>query len=307
MSNHLYNYSISLIRRSNNSWIIDPVDSSAQTIYKEVLTLKSGNSYLAVKTVSELTYSIFLSGESCHSGVCGWVITLNGWEIQDLDLHLQQSQIVWKHFADASSSDVGEPLCDLLRRLVERHGLIFKSSPIPHDRNIEEQCEVRQFTTQRQNVLPVVEVKELSSFDRGIVGEKKSLFTYFVECYTKHYADFSGRARRREYWGTVLFSILFYLLLMFISYLLFVFGVLESVQGSLEYTLGVLCMVWLLCLLFAALPSLAVAVRRLHDTGRSGWYYLLTFIPVIGPILELFWMCSDSQSEENEYGPNPKA
>ena len=58
MSNHLYNYSVSLIRRSNSSWIIDPVDSSAQAVYKEVLTLKPGNSYLAVKTVRELTYSI---------------------------------------------------------------------------------------------------------------------------------------------------------------------------------------------------------------------------------------------------------
>ena len=306
MSNHLYNYSISLIRSSNNSWIIDPVDSSAQAVYKEVLALKPGNSYLAVKTVGELTYSIFLSGESCHSGVCGWIITLNGWGIQDLDLHLQQSLIVWQHFADASSSDVGEPLCDFLRRLVERHGLISKSSPMPIDRNIEEQCEVRQFTTQRQNVSTVVEVTKSSSFDRGIVGEKKSLFTYFVECYTKHYADFSGRARRREYWGTVLFNILSYLLLVFISSLLF--GVLGAVQGSLNQTLMVLqSMVLFLLLVCSVLPSRAVAVRRLHDTGRSGWYYLCIFIPILGPILLLFWMCSDSQPEENKYGPNPKA
>lgn len=306
MSNRLYNYSISLIRRSNNSWIIDPVDSSAQTIYKEVLTLKPGNSYLAVKTVGELTYSIFLSGESCHSGVCGWIITLNGWGIQDLNTHLHLSQVVWRQLSDSVEADARTHLSDVLHRLTELAGLIPNSTPTPIDRNIDEQCELRKFTPQRQRSLATEEVNVSSSSHRASLDEDKSLFTYFIECYTKHYADFSGRARRKEYWGTVLCNILSYLLLVFISSLLF--GVQGAVQGSLNQTLLTLqSMVLFLLLVCSVLPGLAVAVRRLHDTGRSGWYYLCIFIPILGPILLLFWMCSDSQPEENKYGPNPKA
>ena len=208
--------------------------------------------------------------------------------------------------SDSVEADARTHLSDVLHRLTELAGLIPNSTPTPIDRNIDEQCELRKFTPQRQRSLATEEVNVSSSSHRASLGEDKSLFTYFIECYTKHYADFSGRARRREYWGTVLFNILSYLLLVFISSLLF--GVLGAVQGSLNQTLQTLqSMVLFLLLVCSVLPGLAVAVRRLHDTGRSGLYYLLIFIPILGPILLLFWMCSDSQPEENEYGPNPKA
>ena len=54
------------------------------------------------------------------------------------------------------------------------------------------------------------------------------------------------------------------------------------------------------------IPSLAVCVRRLHDIGKSGWYYFIGFIPLVGAIILLVWFCQDSQIGENEYGPNPK-
>jgi uncharacterized membrane protein YhaH (DUF805 family) len=54
------------------------------------------------------------------------------------------------------------------------------------------------------------------------------------------------------------------------------------------------------------IPAMAVSIRRLHDTGRSGWWLLITFVPVIGAIVFLYFMVLDSNPESNEYGPSPK-
>lgn len=86
----------------------------------------------------------------------------------------------------------------------------------------------------------------------------------------------------------VLFSVIISLILSLVENLIGIPQVLTSI-----YSLAVL------------LPSLGVLVRRLHDTGRSGWWFLLAFIPVIGTIILLVFMCQDSK-EDNQYGPNPK-
>jgi uncharacterized membrane protein YhaH (DUF805 family) len=106
----------------------------------------------------------------------------------------------------------------------------------------------------------------------------------------KKYAVFTGRARRKEYWMFALFNLIIAVVIALIE------GVIES-NGLLVnlYSLAVL------------LPSLAVSVRRLHDTGRSGWFLLLALIPVIGSIVLLVFMVQDSKPGENLYGPNPKA
>lgn len=123
----------------------------------------------------------------------------------------------------------------------------------------------------------------------------KSLFEYFKECFTLNYANFNGRARRREFWGFVLFNAL-------ISWgLVFIFG---AIGAAIDMpALGGLAYVYTLA---AFLPSIAAAVRRLHDIGKSGWYLLVVFIPIAGIIL-IYWLCQDSQDFENEYGANPKA
>ncbi|QSX36378.1 DUF805 domain-containing protein [Shewanella sedimentimangrovi] len=110
---------------------------------------------------------------------------------------------------------------------------------------------------------------------------------YFIGAIVK-YADFTGRARRTEYWMFVLFYLIFYVLL-----------------AGLDYLLGASWIVNLFALALL-LPSLAVGARRLHDTGRSGWWQLLNFIPVIGWIVLLIFMVQDS-AETNVYGANPKA
>ena len=105
------------------------------------------------------------------------------------------------------------------------------------------------------------------------------------------YTVFSGRARRQEYWMFTLFSVI-------ISFVLSIIDqqVLKSSPGILSslYSLAVLS------------PSLAVSARRLHDTGRSGWWILISLVPVIGWIVIIYFLVQDSEAGDNKYGPNPK-
>lgn len=110
----------------------------------------------------------------------------------------------------------------------------------------------------------------------------------------KKYAEFGGRARRKEYWMFVLFNIIIALVL----------GLIDSMLGlTTESGMGILGGLYTLAVL---LPAIAVGVRRLHDTGRSGWWMLLVFVPLIGPIVLIVFFVLDSQPGSNEYGPNPK-
>lgn len=109
------------------------------------------------------------------------------------------------------------------------------------------------------------------------------------------YAVFSGRARRKEYWFFVLFNIIIALALTFIDFSTGLYDV-ESEIGLLSslYSLAVL------------VPSIAVTIRRLHDTGRTGWWFLIAFVPIIGAIVLLVFMVFDSTPGDNQYGPNPQ-
>ncbi len=106
----------------------------------------------------------------------------------------------------------------------------------------------------------------------------------------KKYAVFSGRARRKEYWYFVLFNVLISLVLGFIDGLL---GLTPEGSGF-----GLLGGFYSLAVL---IPGIAVAVRRLHDTGRSGWWLLIGFIPIIGVIVLIVFLASESQPGQNQY------
>jgi uncharacterized membrane protein YhaH (DUF805 family) len=99
----------------------------------------------------------------------------------------------------------------------------------------------------------------------------------------KKYADFSGRARRKEFWMFVLINFIIGLVLSFINDYL-----------SSLYALAVL------------IPGLAVSVRRLHDIGKSGWWIFINLIPIIGWIWYILLAVTEGQSGDNQYGPNPK-
>ena len=111
---------------------------------------------------------------------------------------------------------------------------------------------------------------------------------YWIQCWKK-YATFSGRARRKEYWMFILFNML----------VAFGVNIVDAVLG-ME---GVLAAGYSLA---AIIPSWAVFTRRMHDIGKSGWWWLIGLIPVVGTIVLLVFICKDSQPGDNAYGPNPK-
>ena len=124
----------------------------------------------------------------------------------------------------------------------------------------------------------------------------------------KKYAVFEGRAERSEYWYFTLFN-------MFIGVVLsFVLGFIQmsSMMSSMTFhgppnSMLFLPMLGLLYSLAVLLPSLGVFVRRLHDTGRSGAWFLIGLIPLVGAIVLLVFLAQDSAPGGNQYGSNPKS
>jgi uncharacterized membrane protein YhaH (DUF805 family) len=105
----------------------------------------------------------------------------------------------------------------------------------------------------------------------------------------KRYTVFTGRAARTEFWMFALFNLIVSIVL----------GVVDSVLGLGTLLAG-------LYSLAVLLPSIGVGIRRLHDTGRSGWWLLISFVPLVGLIVLLVFTIQDSQPGDNQYGPNPK-
>ena len=121
---------------------------------------------------------------------------------------------------------------------------------------------------------------------------------WYLKVMRDNYANFNGRARRKEYWMFTLFFLLFALLAGF------VIGILSAVGETVAMIAIILAVVWYLAHL---VPSLAVTVRRLHDTGKSGWFYLLAIIPYIGGLIIFIFTVIEGDKGYNKYGPDPKA
>lgn len=122
----------------------------------------------------------------------------------------------------------------------------------------------------------------------------------------RNYVGFEGRARRKEYWFFQLFFGLGGLLLTVPFWIIAPPGLFTrmAMSGAWPLWTDIPCLLWWLIHL---LPLIAVTVRRLHDTGRSGlWYLLGIFLPVIGPVWLLVLTVLDSEPGENKYGANPK-
>ncbi len=112
---------------------------------------------------------------------------------------------------------------------------------------------------------------------------------HYVACFQK-FATFTGRSGRAEYWMFTLFNLL----------ISFALNILTAVTE-----VGIFAILGLVYGLIALLPGLAVFVRRMHDTGRSGWWFLLGFVPLIGVIVLIVFLVQPSQPGDNQYGPEP--
>jgi uncharacterized membrane protein YhaH (DUF805 family) len=117
---------------------------------------------------------------------------------------------------------------------------------------------------------------------------------WYVEV-LKKYAVFTGRAQRAEYWWFALFNLLIMLALTFIDSLIGTY--------SVDAGLGLFSGLYALAVL---LPGIGVAIRRLHDTSRSGWWLLIGLVPLVGAIVLIIFFVMDSTPGENQHGPNPK-
>ena len=125
-------------------------------------------------------------------------------------------------------------------------------------------------------------------------------FSKAVKSFWSHYARFTGRSRRSEYWFIQLFLVLTNIAVAVIDLIL--------MDGDVDRFIangggGIVGLVWILVTI---VPALAVLVRRLHDIGRSGWWALIGFVPIVGAIVLLVFTVSDSAPGENKYGLSPK-
>lgn len=123
------------------------------------------------------------------------------------------------------------------------------------------------------------------------------MFDWWKKVFIDNYATFEGRARRSEFWYYALTNILVVLSL----YIFVIIGMATEIY-PLSITAGVLVFLYWIANL---IPYLGVIVRRLHDTSKSGWWFLISFVPLGGIVLLVFY-CLEGDRGQNEYGPDPK-
>ncbi len=122
------------------------------------------------------------------------------------------------------------------------------------------------------------------------------MIDWYKKVVFENYANFNGRARRSEYWWFILANIIIAVIAMVID------NVAGITFGKIPYG-----PVYVLYALAVFLPGLAVSVRRLHDVGKSGWFYFIILIPLVGAIWLLVLFFTEGNQGENQYGPDPKA
>jgi uncharacterized membrane protein YhaH (DUF805 family) len=134
-------------------------------------------------------------------------------------------------------------------------------------------------------------------------------FGQAVSSVFRQYATFTGRARRSEFWFFYLFYLLAYGGVYTVGLVVVLAGadpVTGEPSGAAAVVGGILVVAAVLFALAVVVPTLAVTVRRLHDTGRSGFWYFISFVPLVGPIVLLVFLAQDSEPVPNAHGANPK-
>ena len=128
---------------------------------------------------------------------------------------------------------------------------------------------------------------------------------WYLKVMRDNYTNFSGRARRKEFW---MFSLVYVIILTGCTVLDNVLGTVFMMDAG---PLGEISMgygwAYTICGLLHFIPGMALGVRRLHDLGKSGWFYLILLIPFIGVAWLLIIFCFEGKKEDNKWGPDPKA
>ena len=119
----------------------------------------------------------------------------------------------------------------------------------------------------------------------------------------RRYADFSGRSRRKEYW---MFWLLNLLISGFVGLVTAIMAVSVRTEDEMMVVVNPLLILWVLASLVFAIPGIAVTIRRLHDTDRSGWAILYGLIPAIGAFMLLYFYVQEGTEGPNRFGPDPK-
>ncbi|OOS21318.1 hypothetical protein B0680_09965 [Moraxella pluranimalium] len=120
---------------------------------------------------------------------------------------------------------------------------------------------------------------------------------YAVQTVTKNYANFNGRVRRKEYWGTMLVYMIVAVILSMLMNITF------WISEYLSYFFVLVASIFYLAMI---VPIIALTVRRLHDVDKSGWWYFISLVPLIGGIWLLILLCTEGTRGENQFGADPK-
>ena len=140
------------------------------------------------------------------------------------------------------------------------------------------------------------------SYDNYQNLDQNSFWDYTVAAYTKNFANFQGRARRREFWGVSL------VVALITSPVSLTFIWIMNGGSNVDPLFGqFIILLYLLICLVNLIPSSALAVRRLHDIGKSGWWYWISLVPIIGGIWILILLCTEGTRGDNRFGADPKA
>ena len=124
---------------------------------------------------------------------------------------------------------------------------------------------------------------------------------WYLKVMNENFSNFSGRARRKEYWMfTLIYMIVIIIAMVLDGALGLGFDMGYGVTAPYGWIYSIVALVHLI-------PALGVYVRRLHDVGKSGWFMLISLVPIIGGIWLLVLLCTDGDSSENAYGPSPKS
>ncbi|MBA4337360.1 DUF805 domain-containing protein [Hyphomonas sp.] len=149
---------------------------------------------------------------------------------------------------------------------------------------------------------PVVNTSIDAAYAPAVAAKSEGMLKYFFRALSRNYFKFSGRARRAEYWGYLLFFVITLVVLFVVDAVISAafFGV--DTHGNPNF----FPILTILFYIYNVIPGIALTVRRLHDQDMSGWLYLINFIPYLGGLIIFILMFFDSRTAPNKHGASPK-